>query len=237
MVKKLKHMIHANLEAGQAHLNREAAPGEFSKDEITDMENLVNKGENANTNSMEGEVECNPLEDIKKSIADLMSDTVDISVTDLEAEPECNPEDPECAEKMHHAFHMECEGPDCHHDHEHHHHHEFGESHMGKFVEKLLSESKLFAESDYAGPLDFVPDTRLNVADVVNALKAKIGDGSEGIHVDLDQDAEGNKIYKVSQIDKSKLPDTLDVVNVQLKLGDDGYAVEKTAKEFPVKKD
>lgn len=96
---------------------------------------------------------------------------------------------------------------------------------------------KILTEGDYAGPLRYVPDTRINVADVVNALKAKIGEGSEGICVNANNLEDGSKVYCVSQIDKEKLPKTIDVENVTLKLGDEGYTVEKATEDFPAKKD
>ena len=103
------------------------------------------------------------------------------------------------------------------------------ESAMRRVVKKLQ-------ESDYAGPLSFVPDTRFNVSDVLNALKAKIGEGSEGIHVDQDLDEEGNKVYVVTQVDEEKLPASLEVVNVTLKKEGNKYKVAGTAKDFPAMK-
>lgn len=91
-------------------------------------------------------------------------------------------------------------------------------------------------ESEYAGPLSFVPDTRFSVSDVVNALKAKIGEGSQGIHVDQELDGEGNKVYVVTQIDEEKLPAELDVVNVTLKKDGNKYTVKGMAKDFPAMK-
>lgn len=86
---------------------------------------------------------------------------------------------------------------------------------------------------DYAGPLSYVPDTRINIADVLKALKSKIGEGSEAVHVDEDFDPEGNKVWCVSQIDKKLLPDTLEVVNVTLKKDGTKYKVSGPSAGFP----
>lgn len=86
---------------------------------------------------------------------------------------------------------------------------------------------------DYAGPLSYVPDTRINIADVLKALKNKIGEGSEAVHVDEDFDPEGNKVWCVSQIDEKLLPDTLEVVNVTLKKDGTKYKVAGTSAGFP----
>ena len=163
------------------------------------------------------------LEDIKKAMEDMTSGLIDISVSEDEPKPFEHP----------------------HEDEEEHHHHEhhdeekrnpFAESALLQEVKRQLKESNLL-ESDYAAPLRYVPDTRINTSDVLNALKAKIGEGSEAIHVDSTVANNGDKIYTVSQIEKSKLPNELDVENVTLKLGDEGYTIEKAASEFPVKKD
>lgn len=89
-------------------------------------------------------------------------------------------------------------------------------------------------ESNYAGPLNFVPDVRISVADVVAALKNKIGEGSEAVHVDQEYDERKDNAYKVSQIDKNLLPKKLHVENVLLELDGDTYKVNKTSDSFPL---
>jgi hypothetical protein len=89
-------------------------------------------------------------------------------------------------------------------------------------------------ESNYAGPLNFVPDVRISVADVVAALKNKIGEGSEAVHVDQEYDERKDNAYKVSQIDKNLLPKKLHVENVLLELDGDTYKVNKTSDAFPL---
>lgn len=205
-----KDMIQDNIEAGLMHTESPVA-GTFDERELTDMKNLINKGDNANTTERGTECGCDHCEEELGCHGEEYGDNIESIVRELvnisEPEFDHHHEDEEFKAKM------------------------FGESAFAKMALRILKES------DYAGPLDFVPDTRLNVADVVNALKAKIGEGSEGIHVDLDYDEEGNKLYKVSQVDEKKLPKELEVVNVQLKLGDNGYVVEKTREDFPIKKD
>ena len=105
---------------------------------------------------------------------------------------------------------------------------EFGES-----VSKKLKESK---GDDYAGPQDFVPDSRINASAVLNALKKEIGEGSEGIHVDQDQNDKDEKVWVVTQIDEEKLPKTIDVINVKLERDGNKYKVKKMKKDFPAMK-
>ena len=121
----------------------------------------------------------------------------------------------------------------------------YGESVMGKIIsktlggkscEEYLKEAVVLTESDFAGPKDFTPDIRLNFAEVLNALKQEIGEGSEGIHVDVEIDDRKNNCYKVSQIDKEKLPKTLKVNTTELKLDGDTYHVVGATDEYPLNK-
>lgn len=107
-----------------------------------------------------------------------------------------------------------------------------------KGVNESVIKKKIVKESngDYAGPQDFVPDTRVHTSAVLNTLKDKIGAGSEGIHVDQDLDEEGNKIWCVTQIDKSKLPNELEVMNVTLEKDGNKYKVKGMKKDFPAMK-
>ena len=104
---------------------------------------------------------------------------------------------------------------------------------FGESVAKKLKESN---GDDYAGPQDFVPDSRINASAVLNALKKEIGEGSEGIHVDQDQNEKDEKVWVVTQIDEEKLPKTIDVINVKLKRDGNKYKVEGMKKDFPVMK-
>lgn len=105
--------------------------------------------------------------------------------------------------------------------------------HFGESVSKKLKESN---GDDYAGPQDFVPDSRINTSAVLNALKKEIGEGSEGIHVDQDQNEKDEKVWIVTQIDEEKLPKTIDVINVKLKRDGNKYKVEGMKKDFPAMK-
>lgn len=223
-----KDMIASNStsfdEMGMAH----TTPGEFAQEEITDRKNLENTGSMANDTDFEGKAtveggsdEC-PACDIANEIDDTMnslaSDIVDISVK----------EEPSAEDEEHHDDVDEEEDED--------------EKRLMTIAHESVKGSLLNAfkkklnESDYAGPLSFVPDTRLNASDVLNELKTKIGEGSEGIHVDQDIDAEGNKVWVVTQVDEDKLPATLDVVNVTLKKDGNKYKVDGVAKDFPAMK-
>lgn len=104
---------------------------------------------------------------------------------------------------------------------------------FGESVSKRLKESK---GDDYAGPQDFVPDSRINASAVLNALKKEIGEGSEGIHVDQDQNDKDEKVWVVTQIDEEKLPKTIDVINVKLERDGNKYKVKEMKKDFPAMK-
>lgn len=91
-------------------------------------------------------------------------------------------------------------------------------------------------ESNYAGPLDYVPDLRINAADVLKALKNEIGTGSEGINIRDRVDANDDKCWVISQVDEELLPAELQVENVTLKLKDGVYYQDKPSKNYPLKK-
>ena len=77
--------------------------------------------------------------------------------------------------------------------------------------------------TDYAGPLDFNPDTRINASDVLNTLKKEIGQGSEGIHIDRENASNGKYEYKISQVDEKLLPKKIVVGRQELVLKDGSY--------------
>ena len=117
----------------------------------------------------------------------------------------------------------------------------FGEGTYGKFMNEIMNGKDcmtfLSEATDFAAPKDFVPDTRINVSDVLNTLKNEIGDGSEAIHVDQIYDDQHNNAYKVSQVDKNKLPKSIQVSTVTLELGDDNtYFLNKKAESYPISK-
>ena len=103
--------------------------------------------------------------------------------------------------------------------------------------EWIKEHNKFLAESNYAGPLDFVPDLRINISDVIETLKREIGKGSEGIHVDQVYDNQHNNAYKVSQVDEKLLPKKIQVEKVLLELGDNNiYYVNKPSDTYPMAK-
>lgn len=119
----------------------------------------------------------------------------------------------------------------------------YGESAMAKVITKLLDgksceqylkEAVALTESDYAGPRDWNPDTRINASDVLNAIKQEVGEGSEGVHVVKDLDERKDPIYRVTQIDKEKLPKVLKVETIELKWEDDAYRPQSETKEAPL---
>jgi hypothetical protein len=214
-----KEMIANNIvRFEQTGMANAANPGEFAPEEITDVKNLENTASMANDtdfNKDDNCDHCDMVNDLEKSIEDLTSDLINISVKDEEQE-----EKP----MMESSFRKNLTRT-------------LTESNFGEEESSFVkSIKKNLLESDYAAPLKYVPDTRINAADVLNALKANIGDGSEALHITCELDEEGNKIFSVSQIDKDKLPKEIDVENVTLKLGDEGYSIEKTVSDFPVKK-
>lgn len=204
-------------------------PGEFAQGEITDQENLVNKANMSNDNDFGGSSEGNG-KSLSGAVDDMMKDLVDISASNSEDEGSAS------VEIVKTTSEDDCENKE-------HCHHHFGESKMAKFVEKALGGKSceeylmsLTEAGDYAGPKDFVPDTRINVSEVLNTLKHEIGEGSEAIHVDQIYDERNNNAYRVSQIDKNKLPKKLQVQNVILELDDDVYRVNKVSESFPLEK-
>ena len=199
-------------------------PGEFSPEEITDKQNLVNTAEMSNDTDFEGKV--NNSEDVASKLVDVadkaMSDLVDISAGSEECE-HCHEEPKEEITKMHVL--------------------EFGESAMANIVYKVLGNKtceeylQALNESNYAGPRDWNPDTRINISDVLTTLKREIGKGSEGIHVDQIYDNQHNDAFKVSQIDKDLLPKKIQVETIMLELDDNNvYHINKISDTYPLPK-
>jgi hypothetical protein len=179
-------------EMGMANNN----PGEFSDNEITDKDNLVNVGKLSNDTDFEGKVDCDCEEgnDVLSELIKLGDDDDDEEVANIEIT------------KI------------------------IGES---KLAQELL---KALKESDYAGPLDFVPDTRVNASDVLNAVKAEVGQAAAGAHVEKEVDANQNPHYVISQIDEKELPDTIQINTTVLKREGNVYTPSEIAKEYPLGK-
>lgn len=211
-----QNIVNSFDEMGMATTN----PGEFSQEEITDKNNLTNVSAMSNDTDFEGKIENSQADGMDKTmnaVEELMKDVVDISADKHHPHP--NNEEAEL-----HIL-------------------EFGESYMGKIIDKVLEgktcEQFLMSltESNYAGPLDFVPDLRINVSDVITTLKREIGEGSEGIHIDQVYDKQHNNAYKVSQVDEKLLPKKIQVEKVLLELGDDNiYYVNKPSDTYPMAK-
>lgn len=109
----------------------------------------------------------------------------------------------------------------------------------------LSAFNRIMMESDYEGVKQYNNDLRITANQVLRRLKAEL-DGVTGLHVDSDKDKNENTIFLVSGPDwdkqDMKLPKTLDVENVKLKLlsGKDGYRYvyvqEGTNSDYPLVK-
>ena len=187
------------------------APGEFSQEEITDKKNLENTAKMSNDNTKP--------EDANSVESEVVSVSVVGNMDNSEHGEDCDC--PECeGHKMVDLSGKEDEEED--------------NSAQGIF-------SKLFGENtsetanalkeaidevvgtDYAGPLDFNPDTRISASDVLNTLKKEIGQGSEGIHIDRENASNGKYEYKISQVDEKLLPKKITVGRQELVLKDGSY--------------
>lgn len=230
-------MINHNTD--NSNVAEDVIPGEFSNAEITNLDNLVNVAKLSNQTDYDNKATKEPL-NVTDNIEDVpVNDemtSIDISVED----DDTSSEEEKC--KIHKLLqHVK----DMLND---------DETSIESFKDNILhtfesvsinSDSKLtkdiysaLKESDYAGPLDFVPDTRINTSDVLNKLKELIGKGSEAIHVDQDYDNEHNSIYRVSMIDKDLLPNKIQVETTILELNDDKdcYIPNKISDNYPLKK-
>lgn len=227
-------------------------PGEFSKGEITNPQNLVNVAKMSNDNDFVDEDS-----DFMDDIEDLVSDFLDISVkddadmenTEVEVEKKPNGKEYKITKIFESVFARFESANDCFirraPSGEYYVYDDHGEIQCVCDTEEEAEEALAnmvkkqecaMTESQYAAPLDYVPDMRFNVSDVLDALKREIGDGSEALHVDQVSDSEGNKTFVVSMIDKEKLPKTIQVEKVILKLDGDTYSFDKVADSYPVAK-
>ena len=103
--------------------------------------------------------------------------------------------------------------------------------------EWIKEHNKFLTESDYAGPRDWNPDTRINASNVLTTLKKEIGKGSEALHVDQVYDKDHNNAYKVSQIDEKLLPKKIQVETTLFELGDNNiYYQNKISDTYPLPK-
>jgi len=238
-VESTKDMIDSNGTTFDDMAMASNAPGAFSDSEITDTENLSNEA-NISRSDNDPASTCGCIEDplekatteITKEIDNLVNISkpegapATIEVTKTTGDVEEKPEDDK--EKEHE------------HKHEELLKHLFGESKFAEMVEKHLDHKtceEFLKESFYAGPLDFVPDTRFNVSDIINTLKGKLGDDAIGIHVEKGVEPVTEKVYYVvTQIDSAKLPKQITVENTTLTLDGNTYRIDDLSKDFPVSK-
>lgn len=227
-------------------------PGEFSKGEITNPQNLVNVAKMSNDNDFVDEDS-----DFMNDVEDLVSDFLDISVkddtdmenTEVEVEKKPNGKEYKITKIFESVFARFESANDCFirraPSGEYYVYDNRGEIQCVCDTEEEAEEALAnmtkkqecaMTESQYANNRDFVPQTGINASDVLNALKKELGDGSEALHVDEVADSENPKSYRVSMIDTKKLPKNLHVENLMLKLDGDTYSIEKLADEYPVAK-
>ena len=175
----------------------------------------------------------NAMADYETKAPDAWNSLVDKLKDDARHAPDVSAEDLEAFDVLHANSQVNLESAK----------NEFGESAMAKAITKLLNgktceeylkEAVQLKESDYAGPRDWNPDTRINASDVLNAIKQEVGEGSEGVHVVKDLDERKDPIYRVTQIDKDKLPKTLKVETIELKWEDNAYRPQSETKEAPL---
>ena len=241
-VESTKDMIDSNGTTFDDMAMASNAPGAFSDSEITDAGNLSNEANMSRSDNDPASTcacEENPLEKATTEITKEIDNLVNISKPEEEA-----PVSVEVTKVAGDAKEEPKEDEEKEHEHEHKHEellkHLFGESKFAEMVEKHLNNKtceEFLKESFYAGPLDFVPDTRFNVSDVINTLKGQLGDDALGIHVEKGVDpATERNYYVVTQIDAAKLPKQITVENTTLELDGNTYYIDKLAKDFPVKK-
>lgn len=228
-VESSKDMIDNNVVSSFNDMSMaDLTPGEFAQDEITDHENLVNKANMANDNDFGNDSNCKEDTGLCQNVLNMLDDIVDISA----------PAEDSTVEIIQSTDAENSNEDEAEESHLHKHIH-FGESSFGKIIEKFLNGKtceEFLTESNYAGPRDYTPDLRISTADVLNALKNKIGKGAEAIHVDQEYDENKNNMYRVSQIKKDLLPSKLQVENVLLELDGDCYKLNKPSDSFPLSK-
>lgn len=225
-----KEMIANNIANPDTMGFANSAPGEFAPEEITDKSNLENTGKMANDQNVDVKPDVSVTMVVTKDEGedkhhcchhlgvDSMLPEIEREMVDISAEiPE---EENGLDESLKEAV--------------------TSDSIKNEFSRLFTSTSevaKTFREAlekpanDYAGPLDFTPDTRINVSDVLNVLKKEIGEGSEGIHVDAEVASSGKNVYKVSQVDKDLLPKKIHVLKQVLELKDGSYVPVDTEPE------
>lgn len=186
-----------------------SAPGQFSPEEITDKKNLEN------TAKMEKPFDGVDYNDISVSISmatkpaenneDHCNEDEDRTMIDISA-----PEDVEddIMSNLTKHFMRDC-----------------------GVIEAFKEAVDEVVGSDFDGPRDFNQDNRINTSDVLRTLKKIVGEGSEAMHIECEEDENGKNTYKISQIDKKKLPKKIQVMTQELELVDDTYVPSKIVPE------
>lgn len=229
-----KEMIANNIANPDTMGFANSAPGEFAPEEITDKSNLENTGKMANDQDVdvkpdvsvtmvvtkdEGEDHCEHCPAVDSMLPEIEREMIDISA-EIPEDEELKSSEKDINESLKEAVTSDSLKE------------EF--SHLftsTSEVAKTFREALEKPANDYAGPLDFTPDTRINVSDVLNVLKKEIGEGSEGIHVDAEVASSGKNVYKVSQVDKDLLPKKIHVLKQVLELKDGSYVPVDTEPE------
>lgn len=198
-----------------------SVPGEFAPEEITDKSNLENTGIMANDRNTDVKPDVSVTMVVTKDEGeDNHSDhchTVDSILPEIEKEMiDISAEIPEEENDINESLKEAVTSDSIRNEFSH----LFTST---SEVAKTFREALEKPTNDYAGPLDFTPDTRINVSDVLNVLKKEIGEGSEGIHVDAEVASSGKNVYKVSQVDKDLLPKKIHVLKQVLELKDGSY--------------
>ena len=137
-VESSKDIINSNIvpsfeDMGMANVQ----PGEFAQGEITDKQNLVNKGDMANDTDFNKEGEC-PINAAIDAVADMLDDLVDISAPDTDATLEIVKTTGEKHGEDHNC-------PECEHKH-HPHHGSFGESALKEEGTPLFMQSEVLTK-------------------------------------------------------------------------------------------
>ncbi len=107
---------------------------------------------------------------------------------------------------------------------------------LNGYGEPEIFENGVLAESSYGAPLNFVPDTRVNASDVLNAVKAELGYDATAATVVSEIDADNNSKYIVSGVEEGLLPKEIQIEVTVLKLKDGAYVPSEIAKEYPLRK-
>ena len=138
-VESSKDIINSNIVASFEDMGMaNVQPGEFAQGEITDKQNLVNKGDMANDTDFNKEDEC-PVKAAVDAATDMLDDLVDISAPDTDATLEI-------VKTTGEEHGEDCDCPECEHKHHHPHHGPFGESALKEEGTPLFMQSEILTK-------------------------------------------------------------------------------------------